>query len=1424
MDESRINMGEPEDGSALRKKDHFQTRLQSADGQPAPVEGHRAALLEEFRRRQQMAIAPQPAANDVQPPELVRSKRESRVAQPGEPGQLNWTPLGPAVMKNGQASTNPAVSGRIQGIAFSANGQRVYIASANGGVWRSDSMGTSWYPLMNGFDLSPMANRSDSLSMGAIAVPPNLPNRIYAGSGEGATSGDSYYGVGPVVSEDGGLNWQTEPSDSPSLPSEFFKLEVDPNDPEYVMAATNQGILRRQPRNQNAPNLPVIKPQSYLLKYNPGTGPAFDYWDTKGTFLKNAWTGAAGGAWVGDLAFFSLLLNKIPHFLTYNAATGDYVLYQFPGNAQPAQVSNGAFAANLQLMPFEMNGFTYMVKYDPAGGNAELVKWEDNGAVTNQWLAGQNWGAGYVLSPLVLDQVPMFLRYKPADGETMLRRWRTNLTVVDAWLATEAWEANKTILSFQYLSNARPSRTSTLAYGVDGSYTLYLWDGTTARRAQRKGANGLPANSALVPYVFKSPSKTESRFFAYQTADPGKGITVHYAWGNQGPVPFRKEQWAPDRTFMPILMGYEWSNRQASVEPLPHANGVEQRRVSSVAVAREGDVTVWYAAYWYPPTGAEVVGQGPVYYSLDRGETWKSLGFFHRQQGRITLATQPGNVFILYAFTELGQVYRMDRGGDLATRAWNQILGVPANLNSNYVLSMAVAPDNPNRIYLGGTSTSAVIGNNRPQYSASLYRCEVAASGALAAMNPIFIGFSVHGDVQTLQFDPQGALWVGCDGGLFYAKKPIATNAEENIHLFKAMNTGLSTLQCNHIGQWPNQDAVLFGSNQDNGCTQYAGEQTWEVVFKGDSGRVIVNWRDPSKVIVTYINADIFLSATAGAKDTFVPSRWIPDTIAWYQRMGYFEPTAFYAPMVTTPVTGTMNQADRLAFGTTRPWISNDFGMSWYPISTNAPAIVPTQTLFPNAWWGDQAHEILAMCFTSYTNLYVGMRNGDLFRIIENPPGTWTPEQLNGKNVAGGLALPVNWPVTGMARAAGNGLFVTFGGPPAPVADPNGFRRVWKYDPAGNANLGEWTCKSGDPATQTNLFNIQYNAIALQGNDVYAAADVGIWHSADAGDTWAPFSQGLPESAVLDLQMYPATGNCPNLLRAATYGRGIYEKVLDDQPRYRQAVQLYLRANILDRGLYDITPLDGQDNPLNLPGPQVNHRDGVGLKITQANAAGEFPFESAIDFYQFDAQVVDEFRNITAGRKIRMYLEVDNRGIVPADDVQVMLLISRRVDNPSVINVPVPPATVPVNITPLSFNGILGPGPQAPYVNPPPPPPQPTNTNPLPPAMGLSIVSPLVALAAPPDLPNTLQADVRAGNLIQTVDWTTMAIVTFSDLMAGFPDIVSVDWDAPVAGLYYLVAIVHAPKDPFTQPAMAVPVDNLVKSNSKVLMKCLMVP
>ena len=187
--------------------------------------------------------------------------KDDDLPQPGVPGANNWITIGPSVVRRGQATGSPPISGRVARIAIAPGETRIYAATAEGGVWRSDDVGASWKSTMDGFDLDPAVFAATSNGCGAIAIDPADPNRVYVGTGEGdvdelftnqfLTTLPSYRGVGPIRSDDGGSTWNPEPTaaTSPTLTgAAFFELAVDPGDRDNVVAATNVGLYHREPQ------------------------------------------------------------------------------------------------------------------------------------------------------------------------------------------------------------------------------------------------------------------------------------------------------------------------------------------------------------------------------------------------------------------------------------------------------------------------------------------------------------------------------------------------------------------------------------------------------------------------------------------------------------------------------------------------------------------------------------------------------------------------------------------------------------------------------------------------------------------------------------------------------------------------------------------------------------------------------------------------------------------------------------------------------------------------------------------------------------------------------------------------------------------------------------------------------------------------
>src|SRR6185503_4733654 len=79
-----------------------------------------------------------------------------------------------------------------------------------------------------------------SLAIGALAIAPSNDAIVYAGTGEGAFSGDSYFGNGILKSTDGGETWAHVSGDY-FVGVSSSALVVDPTDPNHVYVSVMRG-------------------------------------------------------------------------------------------------------------------------------------------------------------------------------------------------------------------------------------------------------------------------------------------------------------------------------------------------------------------------------------------------------------------------------------------------------------------------------------------------------------------------------------------------------------------------------------------------------------------------------------------------------------------------------------------------------------------------------------------------------------------------------------------------------------------------------------------------------------------------------------------------------------------------------------------------------------------------------------------------------------------------------------------------------------------------------------------------------------------------------------------------------------------------------------------------------------------------------
>ena len=150
----------------------------------------------------------------------------------------NWTALGPnpIVQQTRGSGGFTAMSGRIGALAIRPSNGQFILGAAQGGIWLyTPPTGTAVIGTW-----TPKTDNLPSLSIGALAIAPSNDAIIYAGTGEGALSGDSYFGNGILKSTDGGLNWTHVSGDFFEAVS-VSRLLVDPANANHLYASILRG-------------------------------------------------------------------------------------------------------------------------------------------------------------------------------------------------------------------------------------------------------------------------------------------------------------------------------------------------------------------------------------------------------------------------------------------------------------------------------------------------------------------------------------------------------------------------------------------------------------------------------------------------------------------------------------------------------------------------------------------------------------------------------------------------------------------------------------------------------------------------------------------------------------------------------------------------------------------------------------------------------------------------------------------------------------------------------------------------------------------------------------------------------------------------------------------------------------------------------
>jgi uncharacterized membrane protein len=580
-----------------------------------------------------------------------------------------------------------------------------------------------------------------------------------------------------------------------------------------------------------------------------------------------------------------------------------------------------------------------------------------------------------------------------------------------------------------------------------------------------------------------------------------------------------------------------------------------------------------------------------------------------------------------------------------------------------YNLELLAVPNCPN-----GAQTCT--GNPTDLYAGAinLYKCSINA-GNPTCSTPAFMNLShvygcdplgalahVHPDQHALAFSIPNAgsssasdlMYFANDGGIYRALDGFGFGSTAGscsaTNQFDDLNQNLGSMtQFVTFSQHPTNVDMLLGGTQDNGSPATATATTnpgWGNVLSGDGG---YNAIDPNTGYWFASNPD----TGSGTLNIQECSSGVNCNVGLFNAVVSSSDVggddgSFYFPYILDPQSTTS-----LLVGTCRVWRGPRSGGAYTALSLNF------ETFGTGTCTGSEVNVVRALAAggpsdangskviyattdglgpsgpTSPSGGHVWVTTNA--EAVSGTSSTFADVTMNGP---GGVSInPSQFPISGVAidtsDPTGNTAYVTV------MGFTGGPGHVWQTTNAG----ANWTDLTGTAANA--LPDSPANAVAVDPSThiVYVGTDVGVFQSATSAATWTevgpvPNPQGgstgfLPNVAVTALALFNSSSQKLKLLRASTYGRGVWQYNL--QPDFQIAVSntpLTVFAGNTATFNGTLTALNGYNYPValsciagaqNPPSPCIPNP--VSLTPTSAGAAFALTADSStIGDYNFNVQ------------------------------------------------------------------------------------------------------------------------------------------------------------------------------------------------------------
>lgn len=552
--------------------------------------------------------------------------------------------------------------------------------------------------------------------------------------------------------------------------------------------------------------------------------------------------------------------------------------------------------------------------------------------------------------------------------------------------------------------------------------------------------------------------------------------------------------------------------------------------------------------------------------------------------GRIVLGQSRNNPLHIWAAfsgangSSLAGIAKSVNGGG----AWTSVANPVGTIyGTNYNLYLAVHPDTPDIVFLGMNL---------------LWR---TASGAAPWTQVTGVSTFLHLDHHAFAFDPANAdIVYACGDGGIYRAADGGTNWEHR-------NRDLTTLQFYHVTNHPQWGAILLGGTQDNGGAFYTGAPAWKVR----------QW--PPGVSLNQLGGDVVVTAI----EPLLPSRMYYGLYGeinrsdnggrlWNSKHTLSFPYEWNFPFVVDPALSGVCYT-----GGNTLQRSGDAAENWTTITTALIGNITTIAVHP----------------ADSNIVYVGTSQGKVYR-VQRTGADWTLPNVTTTDITG-PPMPAGLYISCVAVDTVGTVWVSFSAV-LRTEDTGEFTNDHVYRrPAGSLT---WENRSTGLAQANPI-----NTIAIDpanNNVVFCGGDLGVFRWSAAASAWQLWDHGLPNSAVFHLAIHNAT----RLLRAATYGRGVWERDIDALAC--PAVDIYLRDNILDTGREPApSGVPHPFDPVNL----VWWWQSEDIKVDAP------PFQTAMSAGDHVSLAnLIEHRSAKRGATNRFYVQVHNRGAFKATNVR----------------------------------------------------------------------------------------------------------------------------------------------------------------------------